>query len=76
MSANWLSEDSLNCLKGSPVMTCKSGGGELVQVKGQRCRNVQLTGTHLKVFQLRVLMVEGLVVLVILGIDFMSRLGR
>ena len=35
ISANRLSEDSLNCLKGSPVVTCNGVGGELVQVKGQ-----------------------------------------
>ena len=41
-------------------MTCKGVGGELVQVRGQICRDVQLTGTHLEVFQLQLLVVEGL----------------
>ena len=50
ISANRLSKDSLSCLKGSPVVTCKGVGGELIQVKGQICRDVQLTGTHLEVF--------------------------
>ena len=49
---------------------------ELVQVKGQICRDVQLTGTHLEVFQLRLLVVEELVVPVILGVDFLSRFGK
>ena len=76
ISANRLSEDSLNCLKGSSVATCNGVGGELVQVKGQICRDVQLTGMHLEVFQLRLLVVEGLVVPVILGVDFLSRLSK
>ena len=76
ISANRLSEDSLNCLKGSLVVTCKAVGGELVQVKGPICRAVQLTGTHLEVFQLRLLVVEGLVVPLILGVDFLSRFAR
>ena len=76
ISANRLSEDSFNCLKGPPVVTCRSVGGELVQVKGQICRDVQLTGTHLEVFQLRLLVVEGLVVPVILGVFFLSMLGK
>ena len=76
ISANRLSEDSLNCPKGPPVAMCMSVGGELVQVKGQICRDVQLTGTHLEVFQLRQLVVEGLVVPVILGVFFLSMLGK
>ena len=35
ISANRLSEDSLNCLKGSPVKTCKGVGDKLVQVKDE-----------------------------------------
>ena len=48
----------------------------MVQVKGQIIRDVQLTGTQMEVLQLRLLVVEGLVVPVILGVDFLSKLGR
>ena len=57
-------------------MTCKGVGGELVQVKGKICRYVQLTGTHLEVFQLRSLVVEGLVVQLFWELISWSRLGK
>ena len=40
ISANRLSEDSLNGLKGSPIVTCKGVGGEFAQVKERICRDV------------------------------------
>ena len=39
ISANRLSKDSWNHLKGSPIMTCKSVRDELVQAKGQIYRD-------------------------------------
>ena len=48
----------------------------MVQVKGQIIRDVQLTGTQMELLQLRLLVVEGLVVPVILGVDFLSKLGQ
>ena len=60
----------LKCLKLPSVVKCRGVGGEMVQVKGQIIRDVQLTGTQIKVLQ------EGLVVPVILGVDFLSKLGQ
>ena len=54
-------------------MTCKGVGEESVQINGQICREVQLTGTHLEVFQLPLLVIKELL---ILGIDFWLGLER
>ena len=46
ISASRLSKDMLKCLKLPSVVKCRGVGGEMVQVKGQISRDVQMTGTH------------------------------
>ena len=74
ISASRLSKDMLKCLNLPSVVKCRGVGGEMVQVKGQIIRDIQLTGTQMEVLQLLLLVVEGLVVPVILGVDFLSKL--
>ena len=76
ISASRLSKDMLKCLKLPSVVKCRGVGGEMVQVKGQIIRDVHavlLTGTQMELLQLRLLVV---VVPVILGVDFLSKLGQ
>ena len=54
-------------------MNCRGVSGELVRMKGQVMCDIDIKGM---IIQQRLLVVEGLVVPVILGMDFLSQLGE
>ena len=74
VSANRLKQTTLAQLQAVTVSNCRGVDSKLVDIRGELYRNIEIGGMLVK--QHRFLVVEGLVVPLILGSDFLARLGE
>ena len=74
VSANRLKQTTVAQLQAVTVSNCRGVDNKLVNIRGELYRNIEIGGMLVK--QHRFLVVEGLVVPLILGSDFLARLGE